>query len=183
VGLSMGGMIAFQMAVDAPQAVRSLVIVNSGPAMILRKMGQRALLRLRFAIVRLFGMRPLGRMLAQALFPAPEQDALRRKFLDRLSQNDPRAYLDSLRAIIGWSVAERISGIDCPVLILASDQDYTPVESKRDYARRIPGAQVTVLPESRHVAPWISRRCSTAWFWSFSPALAEPAAHKARGIL
>ncbi|NJN45685.1 MAG: alpha/beta fold hydrolase, partial [Candidatus Competibacteraceae bacterium] len=32
VGLSLGGMIAFQLAVDVPRRVDSLVIVNSGPA-------------------------------------------------------------------------------------------------------------------------------------------------------
>jgi 3-oxoadipate enol-lactonase len=31
VGLSMGGMIAFQLAVDAPDLIRTLTIVNSGP--------------------------------------------------------------------------------------------------------------------------------------------------------
>ena len=37
VGLSMGGMIAFQMAVDSPGSVRKLVIANSGLATILQK--------------------------------------------------------------------------------------------------------------------------------------------------
>ncbi len=67
----MGGMIAFQMAVDNPEAVRSPVIVNSGPAMILQKRRQRALIQLRFAVVRLFGMRAVGRMIAGPLFPKP----------------------------------------------------------------------------------------------------------------
>src|SRR5260370_26753059 len=79
-GLSMGGMIAFQMAVDAPEAVRSLVIVNSGPAMILQKLSQRLAIRSRFAIVRMFGMAALGRMVAKAVFPEPGQEKLREKF-------------------------------------------------------------------------------------------------------
>jgi len=153
VGLSMGGMIAFQIAVDTPEAVRSLVIVNSGPAMILNKLSQRAMIWLRFAIVRLFGMRTLARMIARSVFPELEQQELRDKFVRRLAGNDPRAYLDSLRAIIGWSVAERIPAIQCPVLVVSSDQDYTPVEWKRAYAAQIPGARVEVLQHSRHVAP------------------------------
>jgi len=36
IGISMGGMIAFQVAVDAPEMVKSLVIVNSGPEFVLR---------------------------------------------------------------------------------------------------------------------------------------------------
>src|SRR5262245_47763018 len=36
VGISMGGMIGFQLAVDAPSLVRSFVVVNSGPALVPR---------------------------------------------------------------------------------------------------------------------------------------------------
>ncbi|MHC1730025.1 MAG: alpha/beta fold hydrolase [Syntrophobacteraceae bacterium] len=41
VGLSMGGMIAFQMAVSTPELVKTLVIVNSGPEFIIRKVRER----------------------------------------------------------------------------------------------------------------------------------------------
>src|SRR5438105_12464497 len=34
-GLSMGGMIAFQLAVDFPELVQTMTIVNSGPSMVL----------------------------------------------------------------------------------------------------------------------------------------------------
>jgi 3-oxoadipate enol-lactonase len=153
VGLSMGGMIAFQMAVDSPQVVRSLVIINSGPSMIFRKWSQRLFIRSRFAIVRLFGMRTLGKMVAQPVFPDPGQQALRDRFQEAIAANDPRAYLASLRALIGWSVEERICRIQCPVLVISSDQDYTPVDFKRAYAAKIPGAAIAVIQNSRHVAP------------------------------
>jgi 3-oxoadipate enol-lactonase len=153
VGLSMGGMIAFQMAVDSPAAVRSLVIANSGPAMILRTLRERLLIRSRFAVVNLLGMRALAKMVATPLFPKPEQAGMRATFTNRLAENDPTAYLEALRAIIGWSVADRIGQIRCPVLFVASDQDYTPIEWKRQYASKIAGARVEVLEDSRHMGP------------------------------
>ncbi|HLJ46198.1 MAG TPA: alpha/beta hydrolase [Bryobacteraceae bacterium] len=153
VGLSMGGMIAFQMAVDAPASVRSLTIVNSGPAMILQTFGQRMLIQSRFAMIRLFGMRALGKMVAGPLFPNPDQAHLRERFITHLAENDPRAYRASLRAIVGWSVAERIGQIRCPVLVVASDHDYTPVALKQAYVGKIPGARLRVLNDSRHAAP------------------------------
>ena len=152
VGLSMGGMIAFQMAVDNPDAVRSLAIINSGPAMILHGM-QKAVLATRFAVVRLFGMKTMGGMIAKKVFPLPGQAGLRQTMIARMSENDPRAYLDAVRAIDGWSVEDRIGEIRCPVLILASDRDYTPVAWKHAYAAKIPGARVAVVKDSRHVAP------------------------------
>ncbi len=153
VGLSMGGMIAFQMGVDAPGAVRSLTIINSGPEMILRTPEQRAAIEARYEIVRAQGMRPLAKAIAGPLFPKPEQSALRQRFEDHIAANEPTAYLDSLTAINGWSVSERIGAIVCPVLIVASDQDYTPVEWKRLYASQIPKARVAVIEDSRHAAP------------------------------
>ena len=153
VGLSMGGMIAFQMAVDSPDMVRSLTIVNSGPEMILRTLKGRMMIRMRFAIVRLFGMRSMGRTIAKALFPDPGQEGLRQRFADTLGANDPRAYLDALRAINGWSVLDRIGGIGCPALVASSDRDYSPVEWKRQYAALMPRAEVAVIAGSRHAAP------------------------------
>jgi|SRR5579872_4474709 len=153
VGLSMGGMIAFQMAVDSPEAVRSLTIVNSGPEMILRTPEQQALIAARHEVVRTHGMAPLAKVIAGPLFPKPEQDALRQRFEQHVAANDPDAYLASLTAITGWTVADRIAQIRCPVLIVGSDQDYTPMEWKRAYAAQIPNARMAVLKDSRHVAP------------------------------
>jgi len=153
VGLSMGGMIAFQLAVDFPDLVRSLVIINSGPAMVLKGFRRRLTIQMRFLIVGLFGMRAMAKVIGKRLFPYPGQEGLRDTFIERASKNDPRAYLDSVRALDGWSVADRISSIRCPVLVISSDQDYTPVDLKRAYAAKIPGATVAVIENSRHAAP------------------------------
>ena len=39
------------------------------------------------------------------------------------------------------------------MLVIASDQDYTPVEMKREYAALISEAAVMVLKDARHAAP------------------------------
>ena len=68
-------------------------------------------------------------------------------------QNDKRAYQDSMRALVGWSVSDRIEAITCPVLVVAADHDYTPVESKAAYTRRLPNAELVVIEDSRHATP------------------------------
>ena len=152
VGLSLGGAVAFQLALDAPSLVRSLVIVNSAPEFIVgRRRACPALERL--LIVPLLGMRAMGVVLSKKLFPNPEQAHLRQSFRARFAQNDRRAYLDSLRALVGWSVTARLGEIACPTLIVASDHDYTPVAAKQAYAARIPRAQVKVIPDARHAVP------------------------------
>ena len=153
VGISMGGMIAFQLAVDAPQRVKSLVIVNSGPELISRTFQEKLAFWQRIAIVQLVGMRKMGEVLGERLFPKPEQAALRQEFIKRWAENDKRAYLDALRALNGWSVADRLSTIDCPTLVMSADQDYTPVSLKEAYAAKMRHAELVVISDSRHATP------------------------------
>lgn len=153
IGLSMGGMIAFQMVVDHPDRVRSLVIVNSGPALVARTAGEWLRIRQRLWLAQLFGPARTGRFLSKRLFPKPNQSLLRSQFVERWAQNDRDAYLASLRALVGWSVLERIGAIQCPVLVISGDRDYTPLDLKRDYTARIRGARLVVIEDSGHATP------------------------------
>ena len=153
VGLSLGGMVAFQLAVDSPACVRSLTIVNSGPAVVPRTPAERWAIAFRQVVTRLAGPAAFGRILAPKLFPKPDQRELRERFKATLAANDRRAYVATLNAILGWSVADRIGGIAAPTLIVAADQDYTSVASKEAYARLIPGARVAVIEDTRHALP------------------------------
>jgi pimeloyl-ACP methyl ester carboxylesterase len=154
VGLSMGGMIAFQLAVDEPELVRSLTIINSGPEVVPRGVRQRLQLWTRLALTAILGPARLSKLLARRLFPKPEQEMLRRAFITRVSQNDRHAYLATTRAILGWSVADRIGQITCPALILAAERDYTPIAAKRAYADRMHNARLEVIMDSGHATPW-----------------------------
>ena len=153
LGISMGGMIALQLAVDHPNTVKSLTIVNSGPELVLRTWRQRIAIYSRFAIVRLMGMRKMGEMLATRLLPSPAHAAARNTFIERWARNDPGAYLRALRALIGWSVAPRLGSIVAPTLVITADQDYTPVPFKQEYTSKVPGARLVVVPDSRHLLP------------------------------
>jgi pimeloyl-ACP methyl ester carboxylesterase len=153
VGISMGGMIAFQLALDAPELVRSLVIVNAGPELVIRTLGQRLNLWQRHLVALLLGMRKMGEILGQRMFPKPEQEALRHMFVERWAENDPRAWRTAMQAMVGWSVAHRLDEIRCPVLVVTADQDYTPVSAKEAYVARIPQAELVVIEDSRHATP------------------------------
>lgn len=153
VGISLGGMVAFQLAVDAPELVKSLAIVNSGPAVPADTFKQRLPLNIRLAYLRFLGLPRMAKMIAKRLFPETGQAHLRDAFVTRLSGNDKHCYRESLKAIFGWSVADRLGEVRCPVLVLSADQDYAPVELKRAYARRLADARVVVIPDSRHALP------------------------------
>ena len=150
VGLSMGGCIAFQLVLDRPDLVRSLVIVNSGPEMILRTWRERLAIRMRDVIVRFSGMRKMGEVLAPRLLPGDRHAELRRRFVERWARNDGRAYLAALHAMIGWSVAARLGEIRCPTLVVASEFDYSPTSAKEAYLPRIAGATLAVIAKAHH---------------------------------
>jgi len=150
VGISLGGMIALQLAVDRPELVKSLVVVNSGPEFVVRTFKERLAVLQRFLIARLLGMRKMGEVLSQRLLPKPEHEALRAIFVQRWAENDPRAYRDAMRAIVGWSVAGRLGEIDIPTLVIAADQDYTPVAAKEAYVAKMPRAELVVIRDARH---------------------------------
>lgn len=153
MGISMGGMIALQLVADHPSLVRTLTVVNSGPELVLRTWKQRVGIYQRFVIVRLMGMRKMGQVLSTALLPRPEHADARRTFVERWARNEPGAYLRSLRALIGWSVTDRLGAIASPTLVVGADQDYTSVAFKQEYTNAIPTARLVVVPDSRHMLP------------------------------
>jgi 3-oxoadipate enol-lactonase len=174
-GISLGGMVAFKLALDAPQLVKSLSIVNSGPEVPARTFKQRMPLYVRLLYIHTLGLRKMAKMIAKRLFPEPGQADLRSQFISRLADNDKRCYVASLRAIFaGWGVADRLHDIVCPVLFIAADQDYTPVAVKQSYVDRLPNARMVVIPNSRHALPMEKPR-------EFNRALADFLASLAGG--
>jgi pimeloyl-ACP methyl ester carboxylesterase len=153
VGLSMGGMIAFQMAVSHPELLRSMVIVNSGPDFTLRTRAQKFEFLKRKLIVRVFGMHVMAEILARRLFPRKGQENLRKEMAKRWSQNDKNAYYKTVLALKDWSVLKYLSEIRCPTLVVSADQDYTPVGYKQFYVSKMPDARLAVISDSRHASP------------------------------
>ncbi|MCF6278082.1 MAG: alpha/beta hydrolase [Anaerolineales bacterium] len=152
-GLSMGGWIAFQFGVDFPQMTRSLTIVNSWADMRPKNFADRRMLFKRNILFRLFSMRKIGETLAPKLFIKPEQEALRQKFIENWAKNHKPSYMASMKAGTGWSVADRLNEITCPVLVVSADEDYTPVAAKQAYVNALTDARLEVIEDSRHATP------------------------------
>ncbi len=153
VGISLGGMVTFQLAVDSPNLVKSMVIVNTNPEFLVQTIKDHWQVFMRTMLVRLFGMRKMGEVLSKRLFSKPEQEYLRNEFIERWSKNDPKAYIASMRTIINWSVADQLQNIDIPTCVIAADEDYTSVDSKKSYVDRMPQAELVVIEDSRHATP------------------------------
>jgi len=101
-------------------------------------------------IVRMVGMKKMGEVLAPRLFIKPEQEEQRAKLIERWAENDKKAYLSAMGAIMGWSVVEDLPNIKCPSLIVGSDEDYSPSAVKKEYAALIPNAKFVEIEDARH---------------------------------
>ena len=154
VGLSLGGMIAFQMAVDFPERVNSMIIINSGPAVVAKTFKEKVALWQRKYMFRLLSMERIGKAIGGRLFPDEDQAELRAQFVARWAENDKPAYLEATKAAIGWSVLDHITTIATPTLVIAADQDYTPVAAKEAYVSQMPHAELVVVPDARHAVAY-----------------------------
>ncbi|MES2818367.1 MAG: alpha/beta hydrolase [Pseudomonadota bacterium] len=153
VGISMGGMIGFQLGVDQPERLKSLTIVNSGPEVKAHSPSDYLEIAKRWTLSRLFSLESIAKVLGKRLFPKPSQIELRLKIERRWPRNDKRAYLASLDAIIGWGVREHLARLSCPTLVVTGDRDYTPVARKEAYVQELPNARLAVIEDSGHATP------------------------------
>lgn len=150
LGISLGGGIAFQFAVDYPELVKSLIIVNAGIEIPADSFKMKLEAFKRISIVRLVGMKKMGQVLAPRLFIKPEQEDLRQKLIERWQENDKKAYLSAMRALIGWSIRDHLDKIKCPTLIIGSDQDYAPSSIKEEYTTLLPNAKFIEIKDAGH---------------------------------
>jgi pimeloyl-ACP methyl ester carboxylesterase len=150
VGISLGGAIGFHLALDHPDITKSLTVVNMSASVPIKTFKEKQMFFLRVVIVKMMGMRKMGEVLAKRLFIKPDQEELRERMATRWAENDKKAYLNSLKTIKNWSVKERLHEIKCPTLVVAADEDYTPLDDKKEYTALIPNAKLVVIEDARH---------------------------------
>jgi pimeloyl-ACP methyl ester carboxylesterase len=154
LGYSMGGIVAQQLAADAPQRVRRLVLVATSPGVGSVYGDRKALLNistpLRYLSPGLYemsiGSLVGGRARHDAQWVA-EQGRLRLKHAPSL-----RGYLGQLLSVSVWSGLPLLSRITHPVLVVAGDDDpLTPVANGMLLAHMLPEARLLVCPGEGHL--------------------------------
>jgi pimeloyl-ACP methyl ester carboxylesterase len=150
VGLSMGGAIAMELALGQPGRVASLVLANTAPSFELYGWQRRYLAWSRLLLAFLFGVGGVARFLGKAVFPAPHQERLRQRLMQRASKTSRWVYIASIRSLVRWNAEGRLGSIASPTLVIGAEHDFTDIHEKRRWAALIPGARVVMLPGSRH---------------------------------
>lgn len=150
VGFSMGGAISFEMAIQHPELVEKLVIINSGPDFNNPNDSGVDILAERTKIIKEFGFEPLAEKISNGMFPEEYQTEWREDFKKRIMSNDEDSYLLTFGELMKWGLGEKISVIEKPTLIITSDQDYTSVEYKKSYQQKMKNATLEIIQNSRH---------------------------------
>jgi pimeloyl-ACP methyl ester carboxylesterase len=176
LGFSLGGAVALEMALLRPQRVRRLIVCNTLANYRTDSWRKWLEARAQVALVRLLGLRRTARIIARRLFPHDEQAPKRQRVIDVVGANPKRAYLATVRALIGWSALDRLATLQAPTLIIAAEHDYTPLAEKRAELRHFPRARLVVIPGSRHGTPFdeIERFNATVLDFLDAPAPSGP---------
>lgn len=151
VGESFGGALSLSFALEYPDLVERLVIVNSFPYF-----APQARLRLGYHLLRAtpWGMMPIVRHLTA--FRMHSRHTHRnelRKFHDLMRQTTRQGYLSRLLLLRTYDVRARLPELRVPTLFLAADGDHLvpSVEQATLMASLVPGARLRVLEGHGHI--------------------------------
>lgn len=153
VGHSMGGAVALQLALDAPQRVGRLVITNSVPSFSAPSLRRYGEFFYRLLLMATVGPVALAHVSARRMFPGESLRAERERIIARSHANRRWPYLQALLAISRWSVRERLPGLQTPVLVMAAEHDYFSREESERFARALPQAEFAWFAGAHHSLP------------------------------
>lgn len=151
VGLSMGSAVTFHLAIDHPEITKTITISNMSAEMPIKTWEQKKMYYARVLIVKLMGTRKMGKIIAENVFPKPAQQSLRALLENRWAGNNKKPYLSALSALKNWSILDRLGNIKCPTLVIHSENDYTPLEHKKEYAAKISNSKIVQIPDTGHI--------------------------------
>lgn len=152
-GVSMGGMIAQEFALQYPKRVRSLILgctAAGGPTAVRAEPEATEMLRARGNMSPEEAIEASVPFIYDSATPRERIDedlAIRRPWLPR-----PEGYTAQLQGIIAWEAYSRLTAIAAPTLIIHGETDrLVPPDNGKLIAGRIPGAKLVMIPHASHL--------------------------------
>ena len=156
LGFSMGGMVAQRVALNRPELLRSLVLMNTSAER------ERWTKRPRFALLnlaaRFLGLEKVAPRILPLLFSDrfiedPECADERRRWLDMVTANDRVGASRAVRGVVSRkSILDRVREIELPTLVITADQDRaTSPQKANNIHQRIRGSRLVTIEDSGHM--------------------------------
>jgi len=153
MGFSLGGAVALEMALQRPDAVPRLALINSLSSYKVDTWSKWLEARLPNGLASIFGMRLTGWLCAARMFPHPWQQPLRARAAAVIAAVPAASYRGIMSALERWSATDRLAGLQSRALVIAAEHDFTPLAEKRELAMKL-GAELIVVRGSRHGTPF-----------------------------
>ena len=152
-GVSMGGMVAQEFALQYPKRVRSLILgctAAGGPTAVRAEPEATQMLKNREKMSPEQAAEAAVPFIYDSTTPRERIDediAIRRPWFPR-----PEAYTAQLQGILVWEAYSRLSAIAAPTLVIHGESDrlVAPGNAKL-IAERIPGAKLAMIPHASHL--------------------------------
>jgi 3-oxoadipate enol-lactonase len=146
VGVSLGGAVGLQLAIDAPERVRRLVLACTSA-----RFGEPRQWIDRAATVRAEGVGAIADAVLDRWFtPAFEE---REPFAEMLLSTDPEGYARCCEALARWDAREELPRVEAPTLVVSgADDPSTPPEHGALIAARVAAGQHVVIDSAAHLA-------------------------------
>jgi 3-oxoadipate enol-lactonase len=153
MGASMGGMIAQELYFRHPRRVRALLLGCSGPSGFRTHLPEFRRMRAWPWTARITREQREWLMAPLLYSDDTPRERIAEDIQVRLRHRlRPFGVLSQLAGILTWGSYSRLPGIQVPTLVLHGDRDYLlPLYNGRLLARRIPGAELVVVPGAGHV--------------------------------
>ncbi|HEV8038326.1 MAG TPA: alpha/beta fold hydrolase [Bryobacteraceae bacterium] len=152
-GVSMGGMIAQEFALQFPHRARSLILgctAAGGPTAVRAEPEVTQLLMSRGQMTPTEAAEAAVPFIYDSGTPRARIDedlAARKDWLAR-----PEAYINQLMGILAWEAYSRLDRINVPTLVIHGEADrLVPPANGKLIAARIPGAKLVLIPNAGHI--------------------------------
>ncbi|HEY6619310.1 MAG TPA: alpha/beta hydrolase [Steroidobacteraceae bacterium] len=161
VGFSLGGAVALEMATLRPDCVPKLALINSLATYQPRDLRKWLETYVSATLVRMLGMPRAACLMAARLFPEPWQRAMRDHAARAMGSVPANSYLGTGLALARWAILDRLDRLTSRVLLIAAENDFTPLAEKRELAKKL-HAELVVVRGSRHGTPFDSVEATNA---------------------
>jgi len=146
VGLSLGGAVGMQLALDAPGRIDRLVLACTSP-----RFGSAEVWEARIALARRGGMEAIADEVLPRWFTPAFADV--RPFREMFLTLEPETYVRYCEILRDFDLRGLLGSIGVPTLAIAGVEDPTaPPEVVESLAAEIPGARAVVIPRAAHLA-------------------------------
>lgn len=150
IGLSLGGVVAQQFALDYPLAVASLVLADTFCA---TPPEYTDAVRAALQFIEDNDMPLVAKARITSAFSDAVDPVMRDYFIDRVARNDKASYVRAARAVMGFSEATRLHEVAAPTLVVVGDLDrVTPPALSEDLAAHIVGARLARIADCGHIS-------------------------------